>query len=68
MPTGWRPVPTARPGILLRSDATVLRELPIGEGLIDHVGVGLAFEAPSACSARRRSRAGVAALHGAGRH
>jgi len=32
------------PGILLRSDAAVLRELPIGEGLIDHVGVGFAFE------------------------
>jgi choline dehydrogenase len=32
------------PGILLRSDAAALRELPIGEGLIDHVGVGLAFE------------------------
>jgi choline dehydrogenase len=33
------------PGILLRSDAAALRDLPIGEGLIDHVGVGLAFEA-----------------------
>ncbi len=33
------------PGILLRSDAAALRELPIGEGLTDHVGVGLAFEA-----------------------
>jgi choline dehydrogenase len=33
------------PGILLRSDAAALRELPIGEGLIDHVGVGLGYEA-----------------------
>jgi choline dehydrogenase len=32
------------PGILLRSDAAALRELPIGEGLIDHVGVGFGFE------------------------
>jgi choline dehydrogenase len=32
------------PGILLRSDAPALRELPIGEGLIDHVGVGFGFE------------------------
>jgi choline dehydrogenase len=30
------------PGILLRSD---VRGLPIGEGLIDHVGVGFGFEA-----------------------
>ncbi len=33
------------PGILLRSDAAALRELPIGEGLIDHVGVGVGYEA-----------------------
>jgi choline dehydrogenase len=33
------------PGILLRSDAAALRELPIGEGLTDHVGAGFAFEA-----------------------
>jgi choline dehydrogenase len=33
------------PAILLRSDAGALRELPIGEGLTDHVGVGFAFEA-----------------------
>jgi choline dehydrogenase len=33
------------PGILLRSDAAPLRELPIGEGLTDHVGAGFAFEA-----------------------
>jgi choline dehydrogenase-like flavoprotein len=33
------------PGVLLRSDAAALRELPIGEGLTDHVGVGFAFEA-----------------------
>jgi choline dehydrogenase-like flavoprotein len=33
------------PGILLRSDARALRELPIGEGLIDHVGVGFGYEA-----------------------
>lgn len=33
------------PGILLRSEGAALRELPIGEGLIDHVGVGFAFEA-----------------------
>jgi choline dehydrogenase-like flavoprotein len=33
------------PGILLRSDAPALRELPIGEGLIDHVGVGFGYEA-----------------------
>jgi choline dehydrogenase len=32
------------PGILLRSDAPALRELPIGDGLIDHVGVGFGFE------------------------
>ena len=32
------------PGILLRSDAAALRELPIGEGLTDHVGVGFGFE------------------------
>jgi choline dehydrogenase len=30
------------PGILLRSD---IRGLPIGDGLIDHVGVGLGYEA-----------------------
>lgn len=33
------------PGILLRSDAPALRALPIGEGLIDHVGVGFGYEA-----------------------
>jgi choline dehydrogenase len=33
------------PAILLRSDAAALRELPIGEGLTDHVGAGFAFEA-----------------------
>jgi choline dehydrogenase-like flavoprotein len=33
------------PGILLRSDAPALRGLPIGEGLIDHVGVGFGYEA-----------------------
>ena len=32
------------PGILLRSDVGPLRGLPVGEGLIDHVGVGFAFE------------------------
>jgi choline dehydrogenase len=31
------------PGILLRSD--IGRGLPVGEGLLDHVGVGLGFEA-----------------------
>ena len=31
-------------GILLRSDAAALRDLPIGEGLTDHVGVGFGFE------------------------
>jgi choline dehydrogenase len=31
------------PGILLRSEAG--RELPVGEGLCDHVGVGFGFEA-----------------------
>jgi choline dehydrogenase len=33
------------PAILLRSDAAPLRELPIGEGLTDHVGVGFGYEA-----------------------
>jgi choline dehydrogenase len=35
------------PGILLRSDVGRERGLPVGEGLLDHVGVGLGFE-PSA--------------------
>ena len=43
------------PGILLRSDIGPARGLPVGEGLIDHVGVGFGFEPPTACSARRRS-------------
>jgi choline dehydrogenase len=33
------------PGILLRSDIGPARGLPVGEGLIDHVGVGFGFEA-----------------------
>jgi choline dehydrogenase len=33
------------PGILLRSDVGPQRGLPVGEGLLDHVGVGLGFEA-----------------------
>jgi choline dehydrogenase len=33
------------PGILLRSDVGPLRGLPVGEGLIDHVGVGFGFDA-----------------------
>jgi choline dehydrogenase len=33
------------PGILLRSDIGAQRGLPVGEGLLDHVGVGLGFEA-----------------------
>jgi choline dehydrogenase len=33
------------PGILLRSDVGAQRGLPVGEGLLDHVGVGLGFEA-----------------------
>jgi choline dehydrogenase len=32
------------PGILLRSDIGPQRGLPVGEGLVDHVGVGLGFE------------------------
>jgi choline dehydrogenase len=32
------------PGILLRSGIGPERDLPVGEGLIDHVGVGLAYE------------------------
>ena len=32
------------PGILLRSDIGPARGLPVGEGLIDHVGVGFGFE------------------------
>ena len=32
------------PGILLRSDVGSERELPVGEGLCDHVGVGFGFE------------------------
>jgi choline dehydrogenase-like flavoprotein len=32
------------PGILLRSGVGPERELPVGEGLCDHVGVGLGFE------------------------
>jgi choline dehydrogenase len=32
------------PGILLRSDIGASRGLPVGEGLVDHVGVGLGFE------------------------
>jgi choline dehydrogenase len=32
------------PGILLRSGVGPERELPVGEGLIDHVGVGFGFE------------------------
>jgi choline dehydrogenase len=32
------------PGILLRSDIGAQRGLPVGEGLLDHVGVGLGFE------------------------
>jgi choline dehydrogenase len=33
------------PGILLRSGVGPARGLPVGEGLIDHVGVGFGFEA-----------------------
>ena len=33
------------PGILLRSDIGPARGLPVGDGLIDHVGVGFGFEA-----------------------
>lgn len=33
------------PGILLRSDIGAARGLPVGDGLIDHVGVGFGFEA-----------------------
>jgi choline dehydrogenase len=33
------------PGILLRSDIGPARGLPVGEGLVDHVGVGVGFEA-----------------------
>jgi choline dehydrogenase len=33
------------PGVLLRSGIGAERGLPVGEGLIDHVGVGLGFEA-----------------------
>jgi choline dehydrogenase-like flavoprotein len=33
------------PGILLRSDVGPARGLPVGEGLIDHVGVGFGYEA-----------------------
>jgi choline dehydrogenase len=32
------------PGILLRSEVGPQRGLPVGEGLIDHVGVGFGFE------------------------
>src|SRR5262249_697403 len=32
------------PGILLRSGVGPERGLPVGEGLLDHVGVGLGFE------------------------
>ena len=32
------------PGILLRSGVGPERELPVGEGLIDHVGVGFGYE------------------------
>jgi choline dehydrogenase len=32
------------PGILLRSDIGPDRGLPVGDGLLDHVGVGLGFE------------------------
>jgi choline dehydrogenase len=32
------------PGILLRSEIGPERGLPVGEGLLDHVGVGLGFE------------------------
>jgi choline dehydrogenase len=32
------------PGILLRSDIGAQRGLPVGEGLVDHVGVGFGFE------------------------
>lgn len=39
------------PGILLRSDIGAQRGLPVGEGLLDHVGVGLGFE-PTARLAR----------------
>jgi choline dehydrogenase len=32
------------PGILLRSDVGPQRGLPVGDGLLDHVGVGLGFD------------------------
>jgi choline dehydrogenase len=32
------------PGILLRSDIGAQRGLPVGEGLLDHVGVGIGFD------------------------
>jgi choline dehydrogenase-like flavoprotein len=46
------------PGILLRSDVGPERELPVGDGLCDHVGAALALRARSACSARPRSSSG----------
>ena len=53
------------PGILLRSGAGA--ELPVGEGLIDHVGVGFRFEGTERLAGRSgRLRARAAAVHGAG--
>ena len=49
------------PAILLRSDAPALRELPIGEGLIDHVGVGFGVRGHRPPAARG---GGVRAAHG----
>ena len=55
------------PGILLRSDAAALRELPIGEGLIDHVGVGFGFEGTERLQREAAAfERATAPLHGAG--
>ena len=57
------------PGILLRSGVGPQRGLPVGEGLIDHVGVGFGFEADRPAAARGGGiRARPAALHVAGDH
>ena len=55
------------PGILLRSGIGPQRELPVGEGLSDHVGVGFGFEGTDRAATRDWGvRALARAVHGAG--
>jgi len=55
------------PGILLRSGIGPERELPVGDGLSDHVGVGFGFEGTERLQHEAEEfEQGAPALHGSG--